>query len=983
MRYRLRVRDKIWGMVVLFVLGLAGLSMVDIRSEHDALLGEKKLKTRHLVEAAHGVLAHFETLERGGKMSRGDAQAAARRTLRAMRYDGTEYFWINDLAAPVPRMVMHPTVPELDGQTLDAAEFDCATSLQVGVAGPVVPTDGGMNLFVAFNQVVREGRQGYVTYRWPKPLGGGGTTAQRYPKLSYVKLFAPWDWVIGSGIYIDDVERLAQMQTFRNLGVILGVGGLLVTFAVLLAAGIAGPLARAARALADMSGGRRPLGPLPVERDDEIGMLIQGFNHLQEVVRTKEDGLRLAASVYENAREGIVITDPQGRIIGVNPSFTMLTGYAPDEVVGRNPSLLKSGHQGAEFYAGMWQALVDAGYWQGEIWNRRKNGEVYAEMLTITAVHDEAGGLSHYLGIFTDVTDLKEQQRRLERLAHFDALTQLPNRVLLADRLQLALVQASRKHDLLAVAFLDLDEFKPVNDRLGHDAGDKLLMEVARRLKHCVRAGDTVARLGGDEFVLLLVGLESVQEADNALDRVLATLAEPCLLKGEPISISASIGVTLYPLDGADPEVLLRHADQAMYAAKQAGRNRYHLFDPEHDRRARAHRERLADIRQALADSAFVLHYQPKVNLRRGQVIGAEALIRWRHPERGLLPPDAFLPVIEGSDLDIALGDWVIDAALDQMDAWRRQGLDLPVSINVAACQLQAEDFVAKLGAALARHPGLPRFSLELEILETAALEDIDRISRVIEACIALGVTFALDDFGTGYSSLTYFKRLPARMLKIDRSFIADMLTEPDDLAIVEGVIGFTQAFQREVIAEGVETPEHGAMLLHLGCDLAQGFGIARPMPAADLPGWIATFRPDPIWGGDTPEIGRAHFPLLHAEADHRRWVERLEATVTETDGDIRKPPPLNPHQCAFGRWLDGVGRDHYGDMVEFGQIDRLHRQVHRLGEEIVELRRHSAPDALAPRLAELRILRDSLVKELRTLREIAQQLGQQGQSGS
>ena len=498
----------------------------------------------------------------------------------------------------------------------------------------------------------------------------------------------------------------------------------------------------------------------------------------------------------------------------------------------------------------MWHSLADHGYWQGEIWNRRKDGEVYVEMLTITAVRNDIGGVDHYVGIFSDVTALKEQHRRLEHMAHYDALTQLPNRTLLADRLQLGLAQADRLRNLLAICFLDLDEFKPVNDRLGHEAGDKLLVEVAQRLKHWVRAGDTVARLGGDEFVLLLVGLDSVQEVDRTLERIISALAEPYLLKDERITISASVGVTIYPLDEADPDLLLRHADQAMYAAKQAGRNRYHLFDLEHDRRVCAHRERLADIRQAYVDHQFALYYQPKVNLRSNRVVGAEALIRWIHPEHGIIMPDAFLPITEGNEMGITLGDWVIDTALEQIDIWRQQGLILPVSVNVTGNQLQAADFVAKLTAALARHRSLPRFSLQIELLETATLDDFDHVHHLIEQCMALGVSFALDDFGTGYSSLTYFKRLPVRTLKIDRSFVCDMLTESEDRAIVEGVISFTRAFHREVVAEGVETAAHGALLLQMGCEIAQGYGIARPMPASEVANWVAAFRPDPTWQG-------------------------------------------------------------------------------------------------------------------------------------
>lgn len=969
---RMSVRSRIWGMLVLMVLCMVLLSVVDMKSTRDVLVQEKKRDTRHLVEAAHSIAAHFDAEFQSGRLTLPLAQGAALKAISAMRYDGVEYIWVNDFTYPVPRMVMHPVLPALNGRILDNPEFDAATTMQVGRDGPLVDTNGKKNLFVAFNEVAAQGGEGYVTYRWPKPLANGAVTTERFPKLSYVKKFEAWGWLIGSGIYIDDVDLQVRRQTLANLSLISAIGVVLAALAGLLAAGIVGPLVRSARALASMSEGGQPMAPLPVERNDEIGILLSGFNQLQSTLLTKERSLRLSASVFENAGEGIIITDPQGVILSVNPSFTKLTGYTSQDSVGKNPKMLHSGRQPPEFYAQMWQTLARHGYWQGEIWNRRKNGEVYVETLAITAVHDEAGNVSHYVGIFSDITAFKEQQQRLEYLAHFDALTRLPNRVLLADRLQLALNQAERNQDILAVVFLDLDHFKPVNDRLGHDVGDQMLIEVAHRLMDCVRGGDTVSRLGGDEFVLLLVGIDEIREVHGALARVLAALAEPVVINGESLTISASIGVTFYPHDGASAEVLLRHADQAMYAAKQGGRNRYHFFDPDHDRTAQAHCAKLSDIEKALERSEFELFYQPKVNLRRGRVVGSEALIRWRHPERGLLYPDDFLPSLEGSALEVALGDWVIEAALLQMSTWQKAGLALPVSVNAAASQLQADDFVQKLAAALARYPGLPRNSLEIEVLETTALADVDHVCRLIEASMMLGVNFSLDDFGTGYSSLSYFKHLPARTLKIDKSFVIDMLDKPDDLAIVEGVIGLTDAFQREVIAEGVETAAHGAMLLHLGCELAQGFGIARPMPAGDFPGWVAAFQPDPAWGGETSLSSGDTFHLVRAESDHRRWVERLEAIV---DGQVGlfKPPPLDPHHCDFGQWLDGPGRDRYGDLPEFIQIDRLHRRVHALGEEIVELSRSAADDRAREQLQELYVLRDQLVSELNALRRLTE----------
>ncbi len=572
------VSSKIRGVMALFVISLLVLGIVDLLAVRDTLISEKKLKTRHLVEAAHSIVAHYADRQQRGEMSRDAAQTAAKETLRAMRYEGTEYFWINNLEQPVPRMVMHPTVPALDGQLLGGPEQCCATRIQIGHDGEETPLTEKTNLFAAFNQVANQGGHGYVAYDWPKPLTGGGATRERHPKISYVKLFEPWGWLIGSGIYVDDVDAMIRERSMRHLALIALIGSVLALLAALLGRSIIRPLTRNARVLEQMTRGERPLAPLPVERNDEIGSFVLGFNHLQEALKKREEGQRLAASVFENAREGIVITDVSGNIVATNPGFTRLTGYSAEEVKGRNPNLLKSGHQAHDFYTELWATLVTQGYWQGEVVNRRKDGAHYVEMLTITAVRDETGATSHYVGIFSDITVIKEHQSRLDRMAHHDALTELPNRILFADRLQLALKQAERKDDLLAVAFLDLDGFKPVNDRLGHDAGDKLLIEVAQRLRQCVRAGDTVSRFGGDEFVLLLVGLEDMAEAVRIIERALFELARPYRINGDEVAVSASIGLTLSPLDGSDGETLLCQADQAMYAAKQAGRNCYRVY---------------------------------------------------------------------------------------------------------------------------------------------------------------------------------------------------------------------------------------------------------------------------------------------------------------------------------------------------------------------------------------------------------------------
>ncbi|AOW76603.1 diguanylate cyclase [Colwellia sp. PAMC 20917] len=563
-----------------------------------------------------------------------------------------------------------------------------------------------------------------------------------------------------------------------------------------------------------------------------------------------EEELKLAASVFTHAGEGIMITDAKGSIINVNNTFVTSTGYSAVEAIGQKPNFLQSGIHPAEFYTEILQVLQSKGAWSGEIWNSRKNGEIYAEMLNISSVKDVNGKISNYVALFTDITPMKEHQSQLEHIAHYDVLTNLPNRVLLADRLSQSMLQCSRNMQTLAVVFLDLDGFKLVNDEHGHDVGDELLVEISIRMKAALREGDTLARIGGDEFVAVLTNLTRVEDCEPILDRLLLAASEPVTVSNVVLNVSTSIGVTLYPQDSVDADQLMRHADQAMYVAKESGKNRYHLFDTAQDDAVKIQQESLEAIRSALDNQQFVLYYQPKVNMKTGKVIGVEALIRWQHPCRGLLNPFDFLPIIENNPMSIELGEWVIDTALTQISQWQKMGLDLPVSIsvNIAAVQLQQPDFTQRLTTLLAAHPNVKPCYLELEVLETSALDDVNHVSTTMLECIALGVSFALDDFGTGYSSLTYLRRLPANLIKIDQSFVRDMLIDTDDFAIVEGVIALAKSFKREVIAEGVETIEHGKALLQLGCNLAQGYGIAKPMPAHDVPAWVNNWRPDASW---------------------------------------------------------------------------------------------------------------------------------------
>ncbi|MGE5757371.1 MAG: EAL domain-containing protein [Sideroxydans sp.] len=560
-----------------------------------------------------------------------------------------------------------------------------------------------------------------------------------------------------------------------------------------------------------------------------------------------EDRLRLTAKVFENTLEGITIADIDGNILEVNEAFTRITGYSRDELIGKNPRILQSGRQDSSFYKAMWKSIVENGHWRGEVWNRKKDGELIAEILTISSITDAEGTVTNYVGISSDITLLKQHEKQLEHIAHYDALTNVPNRVLLADRMRQALAYSKREGTLLAVCYLDLDGFKLVNDTMGHEAGDKVLIEVTQRIREAIRDDDTVARLGGDEFVVLLLGLRAPEECTASLNRLLEATSHPIDIKGRQFEISASIGVSLYPGDDYDPDTLMRHADQAMYTAKQSGKNRYHLYDAANDLRARSHHEFLRRLDLAMLRREFELYYQPKVDMRSLRLVGAEALIRWHHPERGLLAPADFLDELGGTTLEIELGDWVVATALAQLEAWHQSGLPMELSINISARHLQSADFAWKLKRKMLRHPNVAKGSLQIEVLETAALEDIPRVSDTIERCRKIGVSFALDDFGTGYSSLSYLGQLPVDTLKIDQSFVSDMLQDQGDRAIVQGVIALAKAFGRKIVAEGVETEELFRALLEMGCEYGQGNGIARPMPASELPAWLEKWNNKPF----------------------------------------------------------------------------------------------------------------------------------------
>ena len=557
----------------------------------------------------------------------------------------------------------------------------------------------------------------------------------------------------------------------------------------------------------------------------------------------------LTKAVFEHTHDRITITDSRANIIEVNDAFTRNTGYSRLEVLGHNPNMLQSGRQGPEFYKQLWQELKTTGKWQGEIWNRRKNGEFFAELTTINAITNRHGNIENYVSVSSDITDRAAQhERELEYRAYHDPLTGLPNQILLRDRLEHALMLAKRSNDQIVVAAFDLDHFSQINEKYGHAAGDVLIDRIARRLQSIMRDCDTIARTGGDELLVVIEQLENPAKGRRLLERLQQELAQPIEFDGFTTTLTASIGATAFPDDDGDADTLIRHATEALHQAKHNGRARLSWFDPEQGRDQSAFSQLLHRLEKAIVENELCLHYQPKVDMATGELLGVESLLRWQDPERGMIPPGAFLPQVEQHPISIDIGNWVLDTAISQVQHWKDRGIDVSVSVNINAVHLLDPDFITTLRGHIRRYPGFNPASLELEILESTAINDIELAGKVLTECRKLGVQVSLDDFGTGFAALDYLKRLPADTLKIDQSFVRDMEDDKGNRAIIKGIIGLARAFNFDVIAEGVETTEQGCTLIELGCVNAQGFGIARPMPAHELDSWRQTWKPPAVW---------------------------------------------------------------------------------------------------------------------------------------
>ena len=617
-------------------------------------------------------------------------------------------------------------------------------------------------------------------------------------------------------------------------------------------------------------------------------------------------------TLFESSADAVLLFGA-GRFLDCNIAAVKMLGYTdkqgflnthPCQI---SPDIQADGRESFEKANDMIAIAFEQGSNRFSWDHMKQNGEVIPVDVVLTPIR--FAGKDFLQVVWRDITERRKQEEKLEHIAHYDVLTHLPNRSLFADRFEQSTARADRSQLLVAICFLDLDNFKPVNDNYGHDVGDQLLIEVSNRITSAIRAEDTVSRQGGDEFTILLNNISSIDTGKKVLEKIHKELAKPYVINGQRHLISASSGITFYPLDDGDLDLLLRHADQAMYEAKRTGKNQYHVFNVEDAVSEINKQTQLQDIEMGLLNEEFCLYYQPKVNMKTGNVFGLEALIRWIHPKKGLIAPLSFLPYVSGTKLDIKIGQWVINQALIDLDKWLKEGRVFEVSINISSHHLQSDHFVAKLESALAQYPAVAAKQLQLEILESHAIDDVKLIRDIIKRCQnTLGVNVALDDFGTGYSSLTHLRNLPANIIKIDQSFVRNVLIEPNDYSIIDGIISLAHAFNRGYIAEGVETTEHGIILLLMGCIQAQGYAISVPLPVDELSKWLDNYKPNPHWtrlNNKGYSLQQSKVKLLQLTTEY--WFNNMVKRVFATEGFGFDEELI---KCQLSEWIKLFSRE-------------------------------------------------------------------------
>lgn len=780
------------------------------------------------------------------------------------------------------------------------------------------------------------------------------------------------DWLLVSVIPTYDafatISKIQNQMGSTTLLLILLSIPLLWTFSrrlLLPLSRLADSVHRCAEQLSDS----KPIQPMPYEASSkEIETVRSAINALISAHQIAVTDLSLAQQVIRVAKEGILITDQNNRILDVNPAFTEITGYQRDEVLGKNPTILSSGQHDPKFYMDMWQSIQTTGEWRGEIWNRRKNEEIYPEHLSITCIMSD-GAISNYVAVMTDVSAIKNHDRELELAANYDELTGLPNQRQIVASLRKTLDDATHGQPRqLAVVILDVDRFKSLNDNLGNQVGDKVLQELAERLATSLRGDDQIARVSGDEFAIILMDVVSQEQVEQILQRLQQKLSMP-LHSAQGLSLSVSAGVTLFPSDHASADLLLRHANQAMYVAKRQGKGEIHWYTPEEGKFEAQKQAAIDEVLAGLKDDQFTLYYQPKVNLLTGNLEGLEALIRWHRPGVSqIVSPGQFLNFISNTPHELPLGKWVIRKALSQICEWKRAGMALPVSVNISAYQLLQPSFVLDLAEIYADFPEVQEGDLEIEVLESSAVDDWEQATQVLSACRSLGVKFAIDDFGTGYSSLLQLRRLPVDTLKIDQSFVTNMLIDPDDFAIVESVIHLADTLCKKVIAEGVESEKHAEALAQLGCQYGQGYGIGMPMPANVLGAWLQEWNENGFWkrldlNPEPPPL----FQLSIVESAQNYWNEQLNSAILAKDS--HRFPVLDHHESAFGRWSRGIGMKHFSHCQSFALLRETHEAVIRQAKEIQQAFDNDLEEELEGLTSHLEALQHELREQVRALR--------------